>query len=487
MYDIGIPEIICTAKYEDTTHTIIKYDAQAATRPEVCSNPDCGGTKPVKPHIHSKRTNQLRDVRSEGKLVIINLTVKHYRCPHCGNVTADEFTFYNKNSHMTNRLRDEFVRRCIKGETFSYIANDYGVDHKTVASAFHDYTAQHEELLQNDYTPEVLGIDEAHIDDHYRLVLTDIKNQRLIDMKKDNHKPTVKKFLKGLDPSVCKCATMDFAPGYASCVSAVLPDTAIVVDKFHVVQELNRCLDNVRRDIQSKLRGDGVDIRCFKKYKLLFMTNWEDLSPEAEKKLSEWFTQYPNLYEAYMVKEVFRDIYRSCKEKSEASELFDGWLGTIPEYERFRAMRKTFSSRKTHILNYWDYQWTNAYTESVNNQIKRIEKAGRGYKFDVLRERCLLEINQPKPEVVNPREAKFEMVPAPSAGVAEPVAPHITNHKSVYTASAHDVQFSWEDNQDGSLTKMYIGSYQISSADTVKRLKRYHDKLMQWQKERAED
>ena len=485
MYDIGISEIICTAKYEDTTHIIIKYDAEAAKRPELCSNPNCGAEKPIRPHVHSKRTNLLRDVRSEGKLVIINLTVKHYRCPHCGNVTADEFSFYNKNSHMTNRLRNEFVRRCIKGETFSYIANDYGVDHKTVAAAFRDYAAHHEELLQNDYTPEALGIDEVYIDDRYRLVLTDIKNKSLIDIKKDNYKPTVKKYLKGLDPNICKCATMDFAPGYDSCVSTVLPSTVIVVDKFHVIQELNRCLDNVRKDIQSKLRSDGVDMHYFKKSRSLFLTNWEDLSPEAENKLSEWFTQFPDLYEAYMVKEVFRDIYRSCKDKSEASELFEGWLEIIPDYKHFQAMRKTFASRKMHILNYWDYQWTNVYTESVNNQIKQIEKKGRGYKFEVLRERCLLEINQQKPEVVDPRESNYEMVSASLVGFADSACPCVANYKSIYTATAQGIQLSYSDNHDGCLTKMYIDSCQIPNADIEKRLKMYHNKLTQWQKKRG--
>jgi transposase len=36
------------------------------------------------------------------------------------------------------------------------------------------------------------------------------------------------------------------------------------------------------------------------------------------------------------------------------------------------------------LLNHFKYHWTNAYTESVNNSIKNIEKSGRGYKFDVL-------------------------------------------------------------------------------------------------------
>ena len=47
------------------------------------------------------------------------------------------------------------------------------------------------------------------------------------------------------------------------------------------------------------------------------------------------------------------------------------------------------------------------YTESTNNAIKKIEKAGRGYKFDTLRERCLLEINHPKPNKFDPRSATY--------------------------------------------------------------------------------
>ena len=70
-------------------------------------------------------------------------------------------------------------------------------------------------------------------------------------------------------------------------------------------------------------------------------------------------------------------------------------------------MRKTMLRRRNHILNYWDASYTNAYTESTNNAIKKIEKAGRGYKFDTLRERCLLEINHPKPDKFDPRSATY--------------------------------------------------------------------------------
>ena len=57
---------------------------------------------------------------------------------------------------------------------------------------------------------------------------------------------------------------MDFAPGYAKAVEQVLPEALIVIDKFHVVQEVNRCLDNVRKDLQRYYRSQGIDILTLK-------------------------------------------------------------------------------------------------------------------------------------------------------------------------------------------------------------------------------
>lgn len=407
MYDIGIPEIKCTQRYEDSGGISIKYDAEATYRPTVCPNTQIWHDKP-RMHIHSSKHNLLHDTRAEGKLVYINLKINRYRCSECGKIISDTFSFYDKHAHITNRLRDEFVKRCIKGETFSYIARDYGVDHKTVAAAFKTYTSSHQELLESSYTPEILGIDEAHVDDCYRLVLTDIKSQRLLDIKQDNKTSTVKAFLKTLDKTVCKCAAMDFKKEYALAVSGVLPDTTIVIDKFHVIQEINRCLDNVRKDLQNQYKAHGVDIRRFKKSRLLFMTNWEDLSPKAVNALNQWFIEFPELYEAYLCKETFRDIYATAETYEQASHMFELWVDAVPDFECFSPMKKTMHQRRNHILNYWHYRWTNAYTESVNNLIKGIEKVGRGYSFDTFCERCFLQINRPRQERFNPRTAEYK-------------------------------------------------------------------------------
>ena len=405
MYDIGIDEITINKRYEDLDGRSIVYEATAAGRPNRCENPACG--KDLKPHKHSRYECMIQDIKAEGKLVYIKLIVQRYKCPECQYVFPDRFTFFEKNTTLTNRLKKEFVDRCIRRETFNHIATDYSIDPKTVAAAFNAYAKANKDLLTYDYTPEVLGIDEAHIDKHYRLVLTDIKEQRLLDMKKDNKKRTVKAYLKTLDKDICGCATMDFAPAYAAAVREVLPEALVVIDKFHAVQEVNSCLNRVRISLQNRYREQGVDIRRFKQSKNLFMMNWEDLKGKSLDKMSAWFREFEELYNAYMTKELFRDIYLVAKDYDQASDLFDAWLEFIPEYDQFKAMRKTMTSRKQDVLNYWKAPYTNAYTESVNNIIKSIEKNGRGYKFDVLRERCLLALNTPAQEKFDPKTAVY--------------------------------------------------------------------------------
>jgi len=404
-YNIGISEIICTERLVSFDGLSIKYVAESSSRPNKCTNPKC--LHDIKPHIHSSKHNAIKDIKSEGKIVIIDLKIYRYRCPDCGYVFPDEFTFFEKNAHITNRLKQEFVNRCIKGETFLYIANDYSVADKTVARAFNDYADEHRDEYTLTYTPVVLGIDEAHIDDHFRLVLTDINNKKLLDIRRNNKMATVKSYLRTLDKNVCQCVTMDFASGYASAVKAVLPDATIVIDKFHVIQLINRTVDSVRVEIQNYYRSQGHNIRVFKNAKRLFMSNFEDLSDEATNQLQNWFDAFPNLYNAYMVKESFRDIYATAKSYGEACKMFNEWIEMLPDTPKFRTLRYTFTERKEHILNYFIYKHTNAYTESVNNSIKKIEKAGRGYKFDVLRDRCMLSINNPAPDKFSHKDALY--------------------------------------------------------------------------------
>ncbi|TRC57884.1 ISL3 family transposase, partial [Mannheimia haemolytica] len=77
--------------------------------------------------------------------------------------------------------------------TFSSVAEDVGVDEKTVRNIFNDYCERLEKTL-NFEMPQWLGIDEIHIIKP-RCVITNIQQQTIVDMLDNRNKTTVTRYL----------------------------------------------------------------------------------------------------------------------------------------------------------------------------------------------------------------------------------------------------------------------------------------------------
>jgi hypothetical protein len=104
-----------------------------------------------------------------------------------------------------------------------------------------------------------------------------------------------------------------------------------------------------------------------------------------------WFERHTPLMIAYWLKEGLRDVYKA-KDRYEAYQRYYEWEKAIPDqFDKFKTAANSINGCKTEVFNYFltKEKYTNAYTESINNQIKRIEKDGMGYSFDILRAKCL--------------------------------------------------------------------------------------------------
>lgn len=401
---LGLPELKVNKILEDTEGRSIKAIAEIEERPYCCTA--CGSVNA--PHKHDSKNRLVKDLPISGKLVYIELKVQRYKCVDCKSVTSDKFSFIDEGTQMTKRLRVKITDRVLHGETYKGIGDDYSISDKGVRAIFDEYVKRNEQMLCYK-APRVLGLDEAHIDKHFRLIVTDIENRKLLDMLPDNSYNTVTRLLKSLEnKESIVVATMDFAPVYAKAVSDVLPKVVIVIDHFHVIQDINKKIDRVRVDLHNKAKKDGNEIKRLRNEHTLFKTNFEDLTDEQCQRLSDWFKEYPKLESVYMFKEQFREIYAKAETKFEASQMFDKWYQSIPkDIPELVSLGKYFKQRKNHILNFFDYRWTNAYTESVNNLIKKIEKSGNGYKFEVLRARALFSTKATKPPKFAYKDATY--------------------------------------------------------------------------------
>lgn len=124
--------------------------------------------------------------------------------------------------------------------------------------------------------------------------------------------------------------------------------------------------------------------------RFILLKREHELTVQERFLLENWTSLHPDLGEAYRLKEQFFAIYDAAN-KGEAQRHYIAWESSIPSLAKAAFQPITTAWRNWHrqILAYFDYPITNAYTESLNNLIRVMNRLGRGYSFEALRAKIL--------------------------------------------------------------------------------------------------
>ena len=165
---------------------------------------------------------------------------------------------------------------------------------------------------------------------------------------------------------------MDLAEPYRQAVQMVLPDAAIVADKFHVIALGQQALRKVRAG--RRQRGNVAS---------LLDRGVERLSQGGRERLGEALAADPRLATAWALKEELRGVYRSHTYQ-EASTGLAQWFeaaktsGLLP----FARVGGTIQRWREEVLNYWHFPLTNALVEGKHNRVKALKRRAYGYRND---------------------------------------------------------------------------------------------------------
>jgi len=184
---------------------------------------------------------------------------------------------------------------------------------------------------------------------------------------------------------------------YRKSVKEWLPNAEVVSDKFHVIEHLNKALDEVRKNEARRLDKD--DRKILKRKRWVLLKGAENLSPEQQGTLRELMGANENLQKAYLLKEEFRDFYRTdfkwhwrrglFKRIAElARNYLRGWVKRAKE-SLLRPLVKFCGMVQRHeegILRYFVKRVTGGISEGMNNKIKVVKR--RAYGFKVVKRRA---------------------------------------------------------------------------------------------------
>jgi transposase len=368
-----------------------RVEASYAVQPSSC--PKCGVDGEL--YRHGTLEQAVNDTTHSGKPVIVAWKRQRYRCKACGATFLQPSPDVDDDRLMTRRLR-EYIEREVLRRTFVSVGNEVGVSEGTIRNVFRAY-AERLEASHRFEAPELLGIDELYIRGTPRCIMTNLGEHCVLDFMESRSQTAVHHALLRLENRErVRIVAIDMHRPYRSAVNAALPKAIVVVDKFHVVRMATNSLDALR-----KLIGKGMTERrrrhVMRNRAILLRRPWE-LNDADKLQLSEWLGELPELATAYGLKEQFFDVWESAG-VADARKRLHGWRDAIPANLRdvFKPLITASTNWEAEILNYFATEGvTNAYTESANRTLRDMDRAGRGYSFEVLRVKALFAHGQQK-------------------------------------------------------------------------------------------
>lgn len=243
-----------------------------------------------------------------------------------------------------------------------------------------------------------MSIDEIALEKghgNFVLVLSAPEEGYVLEVLSDRERKTLENWLDGLPPEVkkaIKVVNLDMWEPYTLAGKAKLPQARIVVDRFHVMKNLNHCLTLARREIQRTASNEVKE--QLKGSRWVLVKNQKDLNEKQRAKLESLYQVSPELKICHQLKEQFRSIFETITDREKARTALLRWIKQV-EKQTVTALQSFLVTLKNWfdlILNYFVERWTNAFAEGVNNKIKLIKRRAFGYtNFDHFRLRILVE------------------------------------------------------------------------------------------------
>jgi transposase len=339
--------------------------------------------------VHDTRARVKADQPLGDQTVSLVVLRRRFACfCYPGTFTEDDPTC-GRRRRLTHRLRARLGGDSVH-QTVQQVARSYGVSPATVRWAQAEYAEQQVETTPAPLTQ--LGIDEHSVRKgrRYATGLHDLTRHRLFEVVEGRTSAVLQAALEKLPtPETINVVSIDMSGTFRAAVQAVLPDAAIVADKYHVIARITEAVREVWRRLR---RGKGRDDPLRRTGRWV-LRGREHLSPEEEASLRVVLRPYPALRRAWLLKEDFRRWYRAASPASARLEL-GAWrrmIVDLPDLPEIQALNGMLNLWQEEILNYFTFRVTQGPVEGQNHRAKVIQRRAYGYRnFTNYRRRLLL-------------------------------------------------------------------------------------------------
>lgn len=378
--------------YEDVRliHSGEEKMIEATIRPRKNSKAICSGCQKPAAGYDVLGSRRFQYVPLWGIAVVLVYAMRRVACPDCG-VKVEEVPWAEGKSPLAKsfcRFLCVWARRLPWNE----VALVFGTTWNRVYSAVKwavAYGLEHRDLDGI----EAIGIDEiAYKKGHkYLTVVYEIQegSRRLLWVGKDRTEQTLKSFFDWLGNQRCELleyVCTDMWQPYLKAISQKAANAVNILDRFHVMSNMNKKLDEVRRSETKALKEEGVEI--LKGSRWCFLKRPSKLTSKQCAKLKDLLGMNLKTIKAYLMKEDFQRFWEYIY-PANAARFMDQWCKRAM-YSRIEPMKEMARSLRSHrelLLNWFKAKklYSSGVVEGLNNKIKTTTKKSYGFRtYDVL-------------------------------------------------------------------------------------------------------
>jgi len=372
---------------------------------DYCTCPYCNSKNIVK---NGSRHRKIKYIPFQNYNIELELTIQRYICKDCKKTFSPSTNIVSDNSSISNNLKYTVALELQKNISLTSIAQKYNISISSVQrimnSCYSDFKVNKEHL------PEAICIDEfksvKNIDGAMSFVFADYQSKSIIDIVEDRRLHSLTEYFSRFSLEArnnVKYICMDMYTPYISLVNSIFPNAKIVLDKFHIVNLVNRAFNQTRISIMNSIQDDSLKrkLKLFwksllKYYPDLCQVNYYCQSFKrklsSKDKVDYLLEKCPELEVNF---NIYQDIIQTIKLNN-----FNRFENTVKKYlttkekisKKMVIALKTLKKHMNYIENMFESNITNRVIEGLNNKIKSVKRTAFGYSnFSNFKKRILIQ------------------------------------------------------------------------------------------------
>jgi transposase len=350
------------------------------------SRPECAGCGRRGAVYDRQPERRFESVPLWGIAVFLAYRLRRVNCPGCG-VTVERVPWCDGKHPLTTTYRwflAGWARRLSWTEVATIFRTSWDSVCRSVEQAV-EWGLAHRDLSG----VTALGIDEIawQKGQRYLTLVYDITGptKRLLAVAEQRVEASLETCLASLGPRVCgqvQFVCSDMWRAYLNVIGRRLTQAVHVLDRFHIMQQFGKALDDIRAEEHKSLKRDGYE-PVLTKSRWCLLKRPENLTERQTVKLAELLKYNLRSVRAYLLREDFQRFW-SYSHPTWAGKFLDEWTTRVMR-SRLEPMKKVAQTLRNHrslILNWFRAKGeiSAGAVEGLNNKVKLVTRKSYGFR-----------------------------------------------------------------------------------------------------------